>query len=111
MTDNQGSWVPILDEHRESIDRIDAILMYTLGERFKHTRAVGKLKAEHGLPAADPIRQAEQVKRLQRLAKRAGVDPKFAKKIINFIIKEVICYHDKQRKQNMADSIHSIKEN
>lgn len=112
MTDNQdSSRVSILDDHRESIDRLDTILMYTLGERFKHTRAVGKLKAEYGLPVADPIRQAEQIERLQRLAKQAGVDPKFAKEIINFIIKEVICYHNKQRKQNMADSIHSIKEN
>ena len=40
----------VLKEHRESIDRLDAILVYTLGERFKHTQAVGKLKAEHDLP-------------------------------------------------------------
>jgi len=35
----------ILKDHRDSIDRLDAILVYTLGERFKHTQAVGKLKA------------------------------------------------------------------
>lgn len=40
----------LLKEHRHSIDRLDAILVYTLGERFKHTQAVGKLKALHDLP-------------------------------------------------------------
>ena len=44
----------ILSDHRESIDRLDAILVYTLGERFKHTQAVGKLKASHELPPSDP---------------------------------------------------------
>ena len=47
----------LLKEHRESIDRLDAILIYTLGERFKHTQAVGKIKAEHNLPPADTNRE------------------------------------------------------
>jgi chorismate mutase len=34
----------ILRDHRDSIDRLDAILVYTLGERFRHTKAIGKLK-------------------------------------------------------------------
>jgi chorismate mutase len=34
----------VLKGHRESIDRLDAIMIYTLGERFKHTQAVGILK-------------------------------------------------------------------
>ena len=40
----------ILRDHRDSIDRLDAILVYTLGERFRHTKAIGKLKAENELP-------------------------------------------------------------
>lgn len=40
----------VLKDHRELIDRLDAILVFTLAERFKHTQAVGRLKAEHGLP-------------------------------------------------------------
>ena len=36
----------LLKEHRESIDRLDAILVCTLAERFKHTQGVGRLKAE-----------------------------------------------------------------
>ena len=83
----------VLKEHRESIDRLDAILVYTLGERFKHTQAVGKLKAEHDLPPSDPAREAAQIARLEDLANRADLDPEFAKKFLNFIIAEVIQHH------------------
>ena len=87
----------VLKEHRESIDRLDAILVYTLGERFKHTQAVGKLKAEHDLPASDPSREATQIARLEDLANRADLDPEFAKKFLNFIIEEVIHHHKRHQ--------------
>ena len=88
----------ILSDHRDSIDRLDAILVYTLGERFKHTQAVGRLKAEHALPPSDPNREATQIARLEDLAKRADLDPEFAKKFLNFIIQEVIQHHQKHQK-------------
>lgn len=47
----------LLKEHRQSIDRLDAILVYTLAERFKHTQSVGQLKATHNLPPSDPARE------------------------------------------------------
>ncbi len=84
----------LLKHHRESIDRLDAILVFTLAERFKHTQAVGKLKAEHALPPSDPAREARQIDRLQRLAEEADLDPEFAKKFLNFIISEVIRHHE-----------------
>ena len=84
----------ILAEHRSSIDRLDAILVYTLGERFKHTQAVGRLKAQHDLPPSDPTREAQQIARLEDLAKRADLDPEFAKKFLAFIIQEVIQHHE-----------------
>ena len=83
----------VLKGHRESIDRLDAILVFTLAERFKHTQAVGKLKAEHDLPASDPDREANQIARLEDLAVQADLDPEFAKKFLNFIIAEVIQHH------------------
>ncbi len=83
----------ILKAHRESIDRLDAILVYTLGERFKHTQAVGRLKATHDLPPSDPARESKQIARLEELAKEADLDPEFAKKFLNFIIAEVIQHH------------------
>jgi len=87
----------VLAGHRESIDRLDAILVYTLGERFKHTQAVGRLKAEHSLPPSDPDREAKQIARLEDLAQRADLDPEFAKKFLNFIIDEVIRHHKKHQ--------------
>ncbi|EEX09789.1 chorismate mutase [Ruegeria lacuscaerulensis ITI-1157] len=88
----------LLKDHRESIDRLDAILVYTLAERFKHTQAVGKLKAEHDLPPSDPSREAAQIARLEDLAKEADLDPDFAKAFLNFIIQEVIRHHKKHQK-------------
>jgi chorismate mutase len=88
----------VLKSHRDSIDRLDAILVYTLGERFKHTQAVGKLKAEPDLPPSDPTREASQIERLEDLARRADLDPAFAKNFLNFIIQEVIQHHKKHQK-------------
>ena len=97
MTDQTSRAAELLKEHRESIDRLDAILVYTLGERFKHTQAVGRLKAAHDLPASDPDREADQIARLEDLANRADLDPEFAKKFLNFIIAEVIRHHHRQQ--------------
>ena len=93
MTDAISKAADVLAEHRNSIDRLDAILVYTLGERFKHTQAVGKLKAQHDLPPSAPTREAAQIARLEDLANRADLDPEFAKKFLNFIIAEVIQHH------------------
>ncbi|WP_415401563.1 chorismate mutase [Tateyamaria sp. SN3-11] len=98
MTDAISKAADVLAEHRSSIDRLDAILVYTLGERFKHTQAVGKLKAEHDLPPSDPTREAAQIARLEDLANRADLDPEFAKKFLNFIIAEVIQHHRNYQK-------------
>jgi chorismate mutase len=86
----------LLKDHRSSIDRLDAILVFTLAERFKHTQAVGVLKAQHALPPSDPAREEKQIARLQDLALQADLDPEFAKKFLNFVIQEVI-HHHKQK--------------
>ena len=79
---------------RGSIDNIDAALVHILAERFKATQRVGVLKAELGLPASDPGREAEQVARLRRLADEADLDPVFAEKFLAFIVEEVIRHHE-----------------
>jgi chorismate mutase len=97
MTDATKRAASLLKDHRDSIDRLDAILIYTLGERFKHTKSVGKLKAEHDLPPSDPAREAAQIERLEELAIDAQLDPEFAKKFLGFIIDEVIRHHKKHK--------------
>lgn len=82
---------------RQSIDNIDAALIYMLAERFKCTRLVGELKASSGLPAADPGREAEQIFRLRQLADAANLDSAFAEKFLKFIIEEVIRHHNQAR--------------
>ena len=67
---------------RSSIDNIDAALVYLLAERFKATKQVGHLKADHGMPASDPAREEQ-----------ADLDPAFAEKWFNFVVAEVIRHH------------------
>ena len=86
-----------LKEHRDSIDNIDAALVFLLSERFKITYKVGVLKAENTLLPADKSREAQQVSRLRKLSKEADLDPEFAEKMLNFIIAEVISNHEKIR--------------
>ena len=81
---------PELQRLRDSIDNIDAALIHMLAERFKCTQDVGRLKARHGLPPADPEREAVQITRLRALAHEAKLDPDFAEKFLGFIVKEVI---------------------
>jgi len=84
----------LLSDLRSSIDNYDAAIVYLLAERFRATERVGRLKAEHKLPAADPTREREQIARLRALAKDAKFNPDFAEKFLNFIIKEVIRHHE-----------------
>lgn len=85
---------PELLRLRDSIDNIDAALIHMLAERFKCTQAVGEYKAAHGLPPADPSREARQITRLRSLAADAKLDPDFAEKFLGFIVKEVIRHHE-----------------
>jgi chorismate mutase len=78
---------------RGSIDNIDAALIHMLAERFKCTKEVGVLKAEHGMAASDPAREERQIARLRQLAEEAELDPEFAEKWFNFIVAEVIQHH------------------
>ena len=89
MTDHDAQ----LDAYRSSIDNIDAALVHLLAERFKITQAVGRYKAQAGLPAADPDREQQQVARLRALAEESGLDPVFTEKFLRFIVDEVILHH------------------
>ena len=94
MSDKMQEARAKLAEYRASIDNFDAALIHMLAERFRCTKAVGVLKAERGLAAADPAREKRQVERLRALAEDAHLDPDFAEKFLNFIVKEVIRHHE-----------------
>lgn len=85
----------MLRGYRRSIDNIDAALVHLLAERFKTTQAVGRYKAQAGLPPADPGREEAQIARLRALAAEAELDPEFSEKFLRFIIDEVIRHHER----------------
>ena len=85
---------PVLAAFRQSIDNIDAALIFMLAERFKITKAVGEYKAKTDLPPADPGREEEQIARMKRLAVDADLDPDFSEKFLRFVIDEVIRHHE-----------------
>ncbi len=87
----------ILAGFRNSIDNIDAALVFMLAERFKITQAVGEHKAKSALPPADPAREERQIERLRQLARDAKLDPDFTEKFLRFIIDEVIRHHQQIR--------------
>ncbi len=89
---------PTLERYRQSIDNIDAALVFMLAERFKVTQAVGRYKAESQLPPADPGREEAQIARLRGLAEQAQLDPEFSEKFLRFIIDEVIRHHEKAQR-------------
>ena len=95
---------PRLREIRQSIDNIDAALIYLLSERFKFTQEVGRLKAERGMPATDALREEQQISRMRDLAIAAHLDPVFAEKFLNFVIAEVIQHHEDQAAQAQAEA-------
>lgn len=94
MAEGEPTTDPELQRLRDSIDNIDAALVHLLAERFKFTKDVGQLKAAHGLPPADPAREAQQIARLRTLAESAKLDPDFAEKFLAFIVREVIRHHE-----------------
>ena len=87
-----------IEEYRESIDRLDSVLIYTLGERFDQTNKIGKIKAKSNLPTADYDRESYQIKRIRKTAKDANLDPIFAEKLFKIIISEVKINHNKMKK-------------
>jgi chorismate mutase len=94
MTDRDRHAMSILMEIRDSIDNMDAAIIHMLAERFRCTRRVGLLKAQHHLPPADPAREAQQIVRLRQLASAAKLDPDFAEKFHAFVVSEVIRHHE-----------------
>ena len=98
MTDTQTK----LADLRASIDNIDAALINMLAERFRRTKEVGVLKALEGMPPADPAREKFQIERLRQLAAEANLDPDFAEKFLNFIIREVIRHHEQIKAETAA---------
>lgn len=64
-----------LHEHRRELDALDLQLLSLLAARFAVTGKIGELKARHGAPAADPLREQAQLERLVGLSRELGLRP------------------------------------
>jgi len=87
---------------RASIDELDGDLIDLLSSRFALTRRIGQLKADLGLPASDPARQAVQIERLRALAVVADVNPDLAADLLNLIMAEVVRQHQQVRRPGLT---------
>ena len=84
-------------ELRDQIDAIDDSILHLLSERFIATREIGRIKADGGMPAQSPNREAEQFDRLASLAKGLNVDPDLVQAIYRLLIDTVIDEHRDQK--------------
>ena len=78
---------------RQMIDEIDSKLINTLDERFRLTREVGVLKAEHRLDPIDKTREAEKLAKLRTLCVKKNLNPDFVEELFSLIMKEVVKNH------------------
>jgi chorismate mutase len=84
-----------LQDIRDSIDNIDGSIVHMLAERFRCTKKVGVLKAQHNLPRSDPEGAANHPSPSPCFA--AKLDPEFSKTFLAFVIREVIRHHEAAR--------------
>lgn len=78
---NKADVTTELTTYRETLDRLDAALVYLLAERFSVTEKIGQLKADAALPALDATREKSQLERLQNIAEAAGLDVRHLERV------------------------------
>lgn len=85
----------LLSSYRQTIDNLDAALIYILAERFRCTHKIGELKAIYHWPKSDKDREAMQLTRLKDIAQSSGLDSHFVEGLMRNIIDEVVRRHEK----------------
>ena len=85
----------LLKNERNTIDRLDSIIVNALLERFEVTNRIGLIKAENNLDAYDSVRENEQLQRLKKLVKDSELDVKFFEQIMDLIMSETKKRHKK----------------
>ena len=78
----------LLKNERSTIDRLDAIIVNALIERFSVTKRIGLLKAENNIDTYDRKREDTQVKTLEKLIEDSDLDKKFIVKLMQLITTE-----------------------
>ncbi len=86
-------------DYRDSLDNIDAAILFLLAERFRVIRQVGELKRRYDLPPTDKEREQAKVRRLQSLAAESTLDPGFIERLWQVIFDEAVDRHRRLRQE------------
>ena len=89
----------LLKNERSTIDRLDAIIVNALIERFSVTKRIGILKAENNIETYDSKREETQVKTLEKLIKDSDLDKKFIVNLMKLITTESKKNHEQIKKE------------
>ena len=89
----------LLKNERSTIDRLDAIIVNALIERFSVTKRIGLLKAENNLETYDRKREDTQVKTLEKLIEDSDLDKKFIVNLMKLITTESKKNHEQLKKE------------
>ena len=89
----------LLKNERSTIDRLDAIIVNALIERFSVTKRIGLLKAENKIETYDRKREDTQVKTLEKLIEDSDLDKKFIVNLMKLITTESKKNHEQIKKE------------
>ena len=89
----------LLKNERSTIDRLDAIIVNALIERFSVTKRIGLLKATNNIETYDGEREKTQVKTLEKLIKGSDLDKNFIVNLMELITKESKKNHEQIKKE------------
>ena len=89
----------LLKNERSTIDRLDAIIVNALIERFSVTKRIGLVKAEHKIKPHDAKREKTQLKRLEKLIGDSDLDKEFIVNLMELITTESKKNHEIIKKE------------
>ena len=99
MKKNKINVALLLKNERSTIDRLDAIIVNALIERFSVTKRIGLLKAEKNIETYDSEREKTQVKTLEKLIEDSDLDKKFIIDLMKLITTESKKNHEQIKKE------------
>ena len=99
MKKNKINVALLLKNERSTIDRLDAIIVNALIERFSVTKRIGLLKATNNIETYDSEREKTQVKTLEKLIKGSDLDKNFIVNLMELITKESKKNHEQIKKE------------
>ncbi|BBE73430.1 chorismate mutase [Oharaeibacter diazotrophicus] len=104
MRDAEEPATAELSRIRAEIDAVDERLIALLADRFRLTRAIGRLKVDNDIASVDPAREKIQIARIRRLAGAAGLDEDLAETVLRTVIGQVVVDHEDMRRRSADDT-------